>query len=163
MFWLVPRSRGVWSESDHEIKSQGTEILAKTSGYMDRLSEAIKIALHLNGERFTLIKAWNPTARLLRLSDKQIRHYTREQKPKKGQKLVDKRWLHVSDKAMAGGVGWVIARLIPSSCEVLNQYDMVSHWRKYIYGILTTYGRSSHRPWWWRRSRCPKRSFLTQH
>jgi hypothetical protein len=41
---------------------------------MDRfVREAIKIGLHLNGtntgEGFTLIRTWNPTTRLLRLSE----------------------------------------------------------------------------------------------
>jgi hypothetical protein len=53
------------NESDHQIKFQDTEVLAKTSGYTDWLVKgAIEIKLHPNNinkeEGFKLSKTWNP-------------------------------------------------------------------------------------------------------
>jgi hypothetical protein len=56
-------------DSGHRIEFNETEVLAKTSRYMDRLvKEATKINLHPDNinreEGFKLTKAWNPSTRL---------------------------------------------------------------------------------------------------
>lgn len=60
------------TELGHQIKFQGTEVLAKIQGYMDWfVKEAIEIWLHLNNlnrkESFKLGQPWNMTNRLLQL------------------------------------------------------------------------------------------------
>jgi hypothetical protein len=54
------------TDSGHWNKFQETEVLAKTSGYMDQLVKDVReVRLHPNNiykeEGFKLSKAWNPT------------------------------------------------------------------------------------------------------
>jgi hypothetical protein len=64
----------------HEI-----ELLAKTSGYIDKFdTAAIEIKLHLNNinreEVFELSTAWNPSTRLLRHSNAHTSRKSQEDK-----------------------------------------------------------------------------------
>jgi dihydropteroate synthase len=74
------------TESGKQIKFYGTEVLAKTSGYISRLlKEAIAIKLHPNSinrdEGFNFIKSRNPSTKLLKaLKHTQVRKITRRHK-----------------------------------------------------------------------------------
>jgi hypothetical protein len=73
------------TESGHWIKFHETEMLAKTSGYIDRfVTASTEIKLHLNNinreEGFIHSKAWNPSNRLLRHSNAHTSEKSQEDK-----------------------------------------------------------------------------------
>jgi hypothetical protein len=126
-FVSIAQVRSGSTESGHRIKFHESQVLPKTSGYMDWLvNEAIEIKLHpenMNREEgFKPSKAWNPSTRLCGHSNTHTSRKCQEDTEKSLLKRKQNNWQQGHQVKQHGdrieSDGWPHSLTTPSCCIV---------------------------------------------